>query len=118
MCTILAIGQDEELLNTRSAVLRRCNAGVIAARPSEAIEILKAARFDLVVLCHTLSTEDMKKLVSFAHQQASDIQVLEVLQASAPSWGRARSGADDTSPSNPVSLVAKVIEMCAPIRIH
>jgi DNA-binding response OmpR family regulator len=117
MCMILAIGHDEELLNTRSAVLRRCNAGVIAARPSEAIEILKAGRFDLVVLCHTLSTADMKKLVSLAHQQASDIQVLEILSASAPRWERACSGADDTALSNPASLVAKVIEMCAPVRI-
>jgi CheY-like chemotaxis protein len=118
MCTILAIGQDEELLYTRSAVLRKCNAGVITARPSEATEILKAGRFDLVVLCHTLSTEDMNKLVSLAHQ-ASDMQVLEILKASAPSWERARSGADDTAPSNPASLVAKVIEMmCAPVPIH
>jgi DNA-binding response OmpR family regulator len=118
MCTILAIGHDEELLNTRSAVLRRCNAGVIAARPSEATEILKAGRFDLVVLCHTLSTEDMKKLVSLAHQQASYIQVLEILQAAEPSWHHSTSGADDTAPSNPAGLVAKVTEMCAPIRIH
>jgi CheY-like chemotaxis protein len=111
MCTILAIGQDEELLYTRSAVLRKCNAGVITARPSEAMEILKAGCFDLVVLCHTLSTEDMKKLVLLAHQQASDVQVLEVLRASEPNWERAHSGADDMSPSNPASLVAKVIEM-------
>jgi hypothetical protein len=60
----------------------------------------------------------MKELVSLAHQQASYIQVLEILNASAPSWGRTRSGADDTAPSNPAGLVAKVIEMCAPIRIH
>jgi DNA-binding response OmpR family regulator len=118
MCTILAIGQDEELLNTRSAVLRKCNAGVITARPSEATEILKAGHFDLVVLCHTLSTEDMQKLVLLAHQQASDIQVLEILKASEPRWERARSGADDMASSNPASLVAKVTEMCAPVRIH
>jgi CheY-like chemotaxis protein len=118
MCTILAIGQDEELLYTRSAVLRKCNAGVITARPSEAIEILKAGCFDLVVLCHTLSTEDRKRLVLLAHQQASSIQVLEVLRATEPSWEHAFSGADEMAPSNPERLIAKVIEMCAPVRIH
>jgi len=119
MCTILAVGHDEGLLNTRSAVLRRCNAGVIAARPSEAIEILKAGRFDLIVLCHTLSTEDMNKLVLLAHQQASDIPVLEILKTTDQSWRHSPSGADDMSPSKPENLVAKVTEMLsAPVHIH
>lgn len=118
MCMILAVGQDEELLYTRSAVLRKCNAEVITARASEAIEILKTNCFDILVLCHTLATEDMNKLVLLAHQQASDIQVLEILKAAEPSWGRKSSCADDVAPSNPESLVAKVVEMLsAPVRI-
>lgn len=88
MCTILAVGQDEDLLHTRSAVLRKCNAGATTARASEAIEILKAERFDLVVLCHTLSTEDRNTLVLLAHQQPSDIRVLEILNPTKQSWDR------------------------------
>ena len=119
MCTILAVGQDEDLLHTRSAVLRKCNAGATTARASEAIEILKAERFDLVVLCHTLSTEDRNTLVLLAHQQPSDIRVLEILNPTKQSWDRISSGADDMAPSKPEILVAKVTEMlCTQVRIH
>jgi hypothetical protein len=52
----------------------------------------------------------MKKLVALAHQQASDIQVLEILKATEERW-RGSSGADDMSPSEPEILIAKVKDM-------
>jgi DNA-binding response OmpR family regulator len=111
MATILAVGQDEGLLSSRSAVLRKCNVEVITARPSEAREILVAQKFDLLVLCHTLSSDDMNDLVQLARQQTSDIQVLEVLRKTEFSWDRGPSGADGITASAPVTLVAKVTEM-------
>jgi hypothetical protein len=111
MATILAVGQDEGLLSSRSAVLRKCNVEVITARPSEAREILVAQKFDLLVLCHTLSSDDMNDLVQLARQQRSDIQVLEVLRKTEFSWDRGPSGADGITASAPVTLVAKVTEM-------
>jgi CheY-like chemotaxis protein len=119
MCTILAVGQDEELLSTRSAVLRRCDARVVAAHVSEALKLLKAERFDLVVLCHTVSSKEMNELVGLAHRQASDIQVLEILKATEIDGGRVPSDADDVAASRPETLIAKVREMLrAPVRIH
>lgn len=111
MCTILAVGQDEGLLSTRSAILRKCNAAVVAARAPEAIQILKAQQFDLVVLCHTVTSVDMNELASLAHHQANDIQVLEILKASELNWGPHCSGADDVVLSKPETLVAKVTKM-------
>jgi hypothetical protein len=111
MGTILAVGQDQGLLATRAAVLRKCDAGVVEARPSEAIKILKAQQFDLVVLCHTLSAEEMTELIGLAHLQASDSQVLEVLNATEVGWGHLPSGADDMALSQPDTLIAKVTEM-------
>lgn len=111
MGTILAVGQDQGLLATRAAILRRCHASVLEARASEAIKILKAQRFDLVVLCHTLSAEEMTELVGLAHLQASDSQVLEILKATEAAWGHLPSGADDMALSQPETLIAKVIEM-------
>jgi hypothetical protein len=84
---------------------------VISASPLDASEILKAQRFDLVVLCHTLSSDDMNELILLAHQQASEVQVLEVLDAVESSWNRRPSGADDMAQSQPEALVAKVTEM-------
>ena len=111
MLTILAVGQDSELLSTRAAVLRKCNAGVISASPLDAPLILKAQPFDLVVLCHTLSPDEMNNLILVAHQQASEVQVLEVLDAVESSWNRQPSGADDIAQAKPEALVAKVTEM-------
>jgi CheY-like chemotaxis protein len=111
MCTILAVGQDEGLLSTRSAILRKCNAGVVAARASEAIQILKAQRFDLVVLCHTVTSVDMNELASLAHHKANDMRVLEILKATELNWGSRCPGADDMVLSKPETLVAKVREM-------
>jgi CheY-like chemotaxis protein len=111
MLTILAVGQDAELLSTRAAVLRKCNAGVISASPSEASLILKGQPFDLVVMCHTLSTDEMNELSLLARRQGSDVQVLEVLDAVESSWNRQPSAADDIVQSKPEALVAKVTEM-------
>ena len=119
MRTILAVGQDEGLLFTRSAILRKCSADVIAARPSEAIEILKAQPFDLVVLCHTVTSVDMNELASLAHHKANDIQVLEILKATELDCGHRCSGSDDMVQSRPEILVAKVTEMlCAQVHAH
>lgn len=111
MRTILAVGQDEGLLSTRSAILRKCNADVVAARASEAIQILKAQRFDLLVLCHTVTSVDMNELASFAHHRANDVRVLEILNATELNWCPRCSGADDMVQSKPETLVAKVTEM-------
>jgi DNA-binding NtrC family response regulator len=119
MCTILAIGQDADLLSTRSAVLRRCYARVVAAHVSEARKLLKAERFDLVVLCHTVSSQEMNELVLLARRQASDSQVLEILKATEIEGGRVPSDADDVAASRPETMIAKVREMLrVPVRIH
>jgi hypothetical protein len=63
MRAILALGLDERFLRTETAVLRRCNAGVVAAKTSEALKILKTQRVDFVVLCHPLTVEDRNQAV-------------------------------------------------------
>lgn len=119
MLAILAVGRDTHLLSTRADVLRQCNAGVISASPSAAPDLLKTQRFDLVVLCHTLSSEDMNRLAVIARQQASDVQVLEVINGVERIWSQLPSAADDTSQAKPETLVAKVMEMLGePIRAH
>ena len=116
MPTILAVSQDAGLLITRTAVLRRCHAEVMAAKAEEAI-LLKTRQFDLVVLCHTLSPEDMDELVSLAHWLTNDSYSLEVLKINDLNWGRSKH-ADDIAPSQPEALVQKVLEMPAPRVAH
>src|SRR5580698_6363933 len=77
--TILSISQDDGLLLSRAAVLRKTDAEVIAAKANEAKKILKTRRFDLVVLCHSLSPEEILEIVSLAHHQTIAVPVLRVV---------------------------------------
>ena len=108
MRSILSISQDERLLLTRNAVLRRTDAEVIAARANEAKKILKTRRFDLVVLCHSLSPEETMEIASFAHEQTVAIPILRVAANSEPvsEWTFVAAASSD-----PRILVEKVAEL-------
>jgi DNA-binding response OmpR family regulator len=108
MRTILTISQDEMLLATRAAVLRKTNAEVIAATASEAEKILKSRQFDLVVLCHSLSPEETLRIASLAHQQTIAVPVLSVVPNAEPvsEWRFLES--DSTASCDPRMLVEKV----------
>lgn len=108
MSTILAVSQDEMLLRTRSEVLRRANAEVVAARANEAKKLLQERQFDLVVLCHSLTPKETDELASLAHQLRNDVRVLEVLKIGEVNWGR---HGDNIAMSQPQALIAKVIEI-------
>jgi DNA-binding response OmpR family regulator len=111
MVTILAIGQDPGLLSSRAAVLRKSKADVITADLVDAVAALKNQRFDLVVLCHTLSTEEMMDLGRAAHRLQNGVRVLQVVSDTEPYQQDYSVDADDVSPSNPARLVDKVIDM-------
>lgn len=111
MVTILSVGQDCNLLSSRAAVLMRTKAVVVNADFNNAMQALRDQRFDLVVLCHTLSTEEMIEVGRAAHELQKGARVLRVMSDTRPHAGDDYIDADDVSQSNPVSLVDKVIEM-------
>ena len=110
MRTILTISQDERLLVTRAAVLRRTKAEVIAATASEAKKILKAQKFDLVVLCHSLSIQETLEIAALAHQQTIAIPVLKVV-ANEPVSEWRLIGPDLTAPGMLVERAAQLLSV-------
>jgi DNA-binding response OmpR family regulator len=76
MRTILAISQDQGLLASRAAVLRKTNADVIEAKASEAENILRAHQCDLVVLCHSLTPAQTFEIASLAISRQSQYRYL------------------------------------------
>ena len=106
MPTILSVGQDTDLLNTRSGVLRLCTAEVVSASTFSALETLKDQSIDLLVLCHTLSWDERNELAVIAHQRC--VRVLEVLTLTERDQ---RSAVDDRVASNPNALIAKVAKI-------
>ena len=111
MRTILSICQDEKLHLTRTAVLRRSNAEVIAAKAHEAKKILKTRRFDLVVLCHSLSPAQTLEIASLAHDQTVAIPILRVVANNEPVSEWTFVAPDAAASSDPRILVEKVAEL-------
>jgi CheY-like chemotaxis protein len=111
MHTILAISEDDRLLITRKEVLRRTNSEVVAAKPEEAIELLQTRRFDLVVLCHSLTHEDTVEIASLAHQQTIAIPILKVMSSLEPVSEWIFVAPDAVASSDPRILIDKVAEL-------
>lgn len=111
MVSILSVGRDCGLLSSRAAVLRRSNADVVTASYRNAIQILKGQKFDLVVLCHTLSMEEMIEVAQAAHELQKGAPVLQVVSDMRPYGQTGSVVADGVAHSDPASLVDKVVEM-------
>ena len=111
MVTILLVGQDGGLLYTRAAVLRQAKADVVTADFTNAVETLRNQRFDLVVLCHTLSLEEMIELGRAAHELQNGVHVLQVVSDIRPYGQVDPVAGDDVARSKPEILVNKVSEL-------
>jgi CheY-like chemotaxis protein len=111
MVTILAVGQDPGLLYSRAAVLRQSKADVRTANFGDAIQTLTDQRFDLVVLCHTLSAKQMIEVERAAHELQNGVLVLKVVPDILPRQQDDTVDVDDVSLSNPESLVDKVVRL-------
>lgn len=62
MPKILSVGLDGLLLHTRNLVLHQSGAEVFSARAEAALVLLDSQYFDLLVLCHTLSSRDIVRI--------------------------------------------------------
>ena len=79
MQNILAVGQDEHLLSTRQRVLKLLQADVMAVDKTEAACVLATRRFDIVVLCHTLTASDVAEIASIARRYSTTTRILQLL---------------------------------------
>jgi hypothetical protein len=62
MFRILSVGNDPCLLATRAAVLRYTGAEVDSADARSACRVVILRRYDLLILCHSVSMEDASDL--------------------------------------------------------
>lgn len=73
---VLIVSRDEMLLRTREMILGAYFHATGAGRPSEARAQLQAVHFDLLVLCHSLRSEEGETLAKLAHEQEPPAKVL------------------------------------------
>lgn len=62
MGKILSIGLNATLLYTRNLVLQQTGAEVYSAKAEPAVALLDSQYFDVIVLCHTLSSDDTTRI--------------------------------------------------------
>jgi CheY-like chemotaxis protein len=78
MATILLIGEDETLLQTRAAVLRRTGAEIVWADPSTALARYEGQPCDVVSLCHSLSVERCASLAGAIRRIWPECRILRL----------------------------------------
>jgi CheY-like chemotaxis protein len=118
MQKILVAGQDARLLATRAEVLKKTGADVVSCTASEALKLLESETVDLVVLCHSLSEEEVERIAHKAHERGQRTRVLVVV----PEVSRERlhrdATFDATTLSDPTRLIARATELLQGLPNH
>lgn len=109
MPKILLVGQDFRLLVTRAAVLAKTHASVVSFSAVEALKVLDGERFDLVVLCHSLTEKEVAEVTETVHRQWAGTRVLLVVSSIAQE--RSYKGVDATSLPDPDRLIGCTAEL-------
>jgi len=107
---VLVVSRDEMLLRSREMILGAFFAVRGAGRFIEARTLLTSNTFDLVVLCHSLPTDECERLALMAHERASRCQVLAMCASSRGNikpWADKQLGVD----AGPYGLLKKCAEM-------
>jgi len=98
------------LLRTREMILGAFFAVRGAGRFSEARVLLTNNKFDLIILCHSLTQEECERLALIAHEQAHRPLILAMSASSRGNikpWADKQLGVD----AGPYGLVKKCAEM-------
>jgi hypothetical protein len=76
MQTILCVGENSGLLDSRAALLRLTGAEVVCCAPQAAPELIRTSHFDLAVLCHTLQYDQVNRISHAAGSQPEKTSIL------------------------------------------
>ncbi len=104
---VLSAGTDPQLLATRNAVLKQAGYYVTsAATPLELVDKFFSGDYDLVILCHTISENEQKKIFALIHSYSPSVPVVVITADNRP-----RSFADAQIPNNPNALVESLPDL-------
>jgi len=77
MCRILSTGCDHRLMAVRSMLLRHSGYSVEEAYSSEeTLQRMQSEKIDLLLICHTLTSADHKRLVSEVREKQRSVPVI------------------------------------------
>lgn len=107
---VLVVSRDEMLLRTRTMILGAFFVVEGAGRLPEAVAAMKSRKFDLIVLCHSLSGDECEALTELARQNMPRPLILAMSASSGAEvrpWADKQLGVD----AGPYALVKKCAEM-------
>jgi DNA-binding response OmpR family regulator len=107
---VLVVSRDEMLLRTRTMILGAFFVVQGAGRFLEATAALKSGKFDLIVMCHSLSGDECEALAVLALQHSPRPLILAMSASSSAEvkpWADKQLGVD----AGPYALVKKCAEM-------
>lgn len=111
MHTMLMVGEDEPLQRTRAAVLAKACGLVTICGPDEVRGLMEKDPVDLVVLCHTVSSQKATSLSEEIHRRWCDTRVLLIVSALAYKTAADEQGFDAVVSSDPTLLVMRATEI-------
>lgn len=109
MASILLIGEDELLLETRAAVLRSTGAEILCTNTSHAVETLSQRPFTVVMLCHSVAQHVCETLCGIIRKSWPETALLQVTYAYA--WMDYEEYGVQVCSSEPEVLLAKAVEL-------
>lgn len=115
---ILSVGHEPMLLDTRSLILRAAGYLVESALSiKQAINHLRTGDFDVVVVCHSIPSQERDRLVCLVRASGSTIPVISVVRMSA-SDHHSEGFADATVESDPKKLLLGIQEALYKAKAH
>jgi len=103
---VLSVGLDARILDTRELILRSTGYSVVSAISiKEAVFLFKDGGFDVIVLCHTLSTKDCERVTGAVRASGSRIPIVCVSDATSDNHS---SFADATVDKNPAAFLEAI----------
>ena len=108
---VLVCGSDEALLGTRTMVLDNAGFRVLSSLSlPEAEAIIKSGEIGLVVLCHSLATEDCEAVLDLSGGQNPPVKTL-VLTAGESKCSEHSAGPSASAFDGPRKLIETVREL-------
>jgi len=103
---VLSVGSDSRVLETRELILRSAGYSVVSALSiKEAAYLFKDSDFDVIVLCHTLSTKDCERLTGTIRASGSRIPIVCVSDST---FDGRKSFADETVDKSPAAFLRSI----------
>jgi hypothetical protein len=107
---VLLVGKDEMLLQTRKLILGTYFQVEIAGRVSHAAQMMAERKFDLIVLCESLSGDECERVAEIARNQDPRPKTLTLSATGRESCGHG-AGDEASEDIGPLVLARKAAAM-------